>query len=270
MSLEDFQLLDNEVFDTSIIKRDFMKVYHQQGAQLNDPDQNIKFFFGENNNYHQIGKAYLEYDITVRDPKAVFVNNSRIRLTNNELAYVFQEAVLATTSGSNLEHNKYFGQISTIMGVLTSKDGDILSQFDNINESNTDDDFDSTSLKKILIDNHKKDADRGKIKAQLPLEHIFGFCKSFKKITKNLGFEITFTTAKLQNIIYTSIADVTQINVTINSLYLYVPFLIPSTEMQPMFNESIQSIYKMFFDEWYTERRIATDQIYQVDIRSGQ
>ena len=121
MSLEDFQLLDSEAFDNSIVKRDFMKVYHQQGAQLNDSDQYIKFLFGENNNYHQIGNAYLEYDITVQDPNAVFDNNSRIRLTNNGLAYVFQEAVLATTSGSNLEHNKFVGQTSTIMRVLIVK-----------------------------------------------------------------------------------------------------------------------------------------------------
>ena len=155
MSLEDFQLLDNEVFAISIVKRDFMKVYHQQGAQLNVPDQNTEFSFGENNNYHQIGNAYLEYVITVQhpfqNPPVVFDNDSRIRLTKNGLAYVFQEAVLATTSSSNLEHNKYVGQISTIMRVLTSKDGDLISQFDNINEGNTDDDFDSTSLKKISL-----------------------------------------------------------------------------------------------------------------------
>ena len=60
MNLEDFQLLDNEVFDNSIVKRDFMKVYHRQGAQLNDPDRSIKFIFGENNNCPQIGNAYVE------------------------------------------------------------------------------------------------------------------------------------------------------------------------------------------------------------------
>ena len=70
------------------------------------------------------------------------------------------------------------------MRVLTSKDGDLLSQFDNITEGNTNDDFDSTSLKKMLIDSHKNYADRGKIKAQLPLEYVFGFCKSFKKKQK--------------------------------------------------------------------------------------
>ena len=63
-----------------------MKVYHQQGGQLNDPDQNIKFIFGENNNYHQIGNAYLEYDITVQNLVAVFDDNSRIKLTNTGLA----------------------------------------------------------------------------------------------------------------------------------------------------------------------------------------
>ena len=65
--------------------------------------------------------------------------------------HVFQEAVLATTSGSSLEHNKFVGQISILIRVLTSKDGDLLSQFDNIIEGNTDADFDSTSLKKSSL-----------------------------------------------------------------------------------------------------------------------
>ena len=116
MSLEDFKILKNEPFDNSIVEREYMKVYHQQGAQLNDADQNIKFIFGESNNFHQIGNAYLEYDITVKNPAAVFTDD-RIRLTNNGLAFAFQEAVLATTSGSNLEHNKFVGQISTIKRV---------------------------------------------------------------------------------------------------------------------------------------------------------
>ena len=44
MSLEDFQLLDDESIDNSIIKRNFLKVHHQQGAQSNQFDLNIDFF----------------------------------------------------------------------------------------------------------------------------------------------------------------------------------------------------------------------------------
>ena len=96
-----------------------------------------------------MGNAYLEYDIAARNPAAVFDNNSRIRLTNVGQAYVFLEAVLATTLGSNLKHKKCVGQISTTMRVLTSNDADLLPQFDNINEGNTNADFDCTSLKKF-------------------------------------------------------------------------------------------------------------------------
>ena len=39
MSLEDFQLLDNEPLDNSVIKRDFTKIYNRQGDQLNQSDQ---------------------------------------------------------------------------------------------------------------------------------------------------------------------------------------------------------------------------------------
>ena len=66
MSSEDFQLLDNEPIDNSIIKQDFTKIYQRQGDQLNQSDQNIDFIFGENNNFHRIGNAYLEFNITVR------------------------------------------------------------------------------------------------------------------------------------------------------------------------------------------------------------
>ena len=188
MSLEDFQLLDNEPFDNSIIKRDFLKIYHQQGAQLNQSDQNIDFIFGENNNYHQVGNSYLDFDITVRRAdNANFTDSIAIRLTNNAFPYCFKEAYLGVTSGSDLQLNKYVGPISTIMGILTSKNGDLLSQFDNINEGNRNADFDTTSLKKMLINNHDL-ANKGKIKSQLPLEHIFGFCKSFKKLQKILAF----------------------------------------------------------------------------------
>ena len=64
MNLEGFEILDKEPLDNSIIKRDFTKIYHRQGDQLIQSDQKIEFIFGENNNYHQIGNAYLEFNIT--------------------------------------------------------------------------------------------------------------------------------------------------------------------------------------------------------------
>ena len=138
------------------------------------------------------------------------------------------------------------------MRVVSSRDGDLLSQFDNIDEKvgadedATTDIIQDTSLHKMLIANHENGPNRGKIKGQLPLEHIFGFCKTFKKVTKNLGFHITFKTANLQDIIYTTIAAATTKNVTIISLYLFIPFLIPTTETQLMFNEYIQNNYRIF------------------------
>ena len=61
------------------------------------------------------------------------------------------------------------------------------------------------------------------------------------------------------------------INVTINSLYLSVPTLIPKTETQLMFNESNKNNYTISYDSWYTERRLSTDgNELQVDIGSAQ
>ena len=277
MSLEDFQLLDNEPLYNSIIKRDFTKIYHRQGDQLNQSDQNIEFIFGENNNYHQIGNAYLEFNITVRKNDTTnFHNDDPVRLVNNGFAYCFKEARLTTSIGGDIEINKVCGQVSTIMRAISNKDGDLLSQFDNINENDIPVlnrladlpvQIRDTPHQKMLINNHI-DANRGKIKGYLYLEDIFGFCKTFKKVTKNLGFHLQFKTNDLQDIIYTSLTD--DINVTINNLYLYVPNLIPSVETQVMFNEATQNIYKISYDEWFTERRIISDTITQLDIGSSQ
>ena len=120
---------------------------------------------------------------------------------------------------------------------------------------------------KMLINNHT-DANNCKIKGFLYLEDIFGFWKTFKTVTKNLRFHLTFKTNDLQNIIYSSMAD--DSNVTINDLYLYVPNLITSIETQVMFNEATQNNYKISFNEWYTERRVISDTITQLDIGTSQ
>ena len=277
MSLEDFQILDNEPFDYSIIKRDFTKLYHQQGAQLNQSDQIIEFPSGENNNYHQIGNGYLEFIITVRQNDTTnFHIEDPIRLVNNGYAFCFNEARLSTTIGSDIEHNKFCGQVSTIMKVISNKDDDLLSQFGNINENDIPllerpadlpPQIRSTPHQKTLIDNHT-DASNGKTKGYLYLEDFFGFCKTFKKVSKNLGFHLMFKTAYLQDIIYTTMED--DINVTINSLYLYIPNLIPSVETQLMFTEATQNNYRISFDEWYTERRMLSDLLIRHDIGSAQ
>ena len=119
----------------------------------------------------------------------------------------------------------------------------------------------------MLINNHT-DANKGKIKGYLYLEDIFGFCKTFKKVTKNLGFHLSLKTNDLEDIIYTSMTD--NIDVTSNNLCLHVSNLIPSVETQVMFNEATQNNYKISYDEWFTERRVISDTITQFDIGSSQ
>ena len=106
------------------------------------------------------------------------------------------------------------------------KDGDLLSQFDNINEKevpiferiiNLPTQIRDTPHQKMSINKHT-DENKDKNKGFLYLEVIFGSCKSFEKVTKNLGFHLMLKTADLQDIIYTSKDD--DINMTINSLYL--------------------------------------------------
>ena len=143
----------------------------------------------------------------------------------------------------------------TIMRLLTQKDGDLSSYFDKINE--TEGDIGNSIIKHMLINSHTDDDNKRKIRANLPLEHIFGFCKTFKKITKGLGFELQLKTSnEKKNILFTNNAfGLNDVNVTINSIYLYIPSLVPSAEQQQMFNEAIRENFTLSFDAWVTDRK---------------
>ena len=267
MSAEGFQLIDYSRIDDSIIKRDFIKKYHQQGAEVNE-NQKIKFYFGENLNCVQIGNGYLEIDREVKKVDEInFTKADQIRLFNNGIAYLFQEARLSTSSGTEIENNKYLGAVSTIMRLLTQKDGDLSSYFDKIDEREAG--ITNSSLKHMLIDSHNIE-DKKRIGAEFLLEHIFGFCKTFKKITKGLGFELQLKTSnEKQDIIHTTLGG-NAVNVTINSLYLYIPSLVPSPEQQQCFDESIRQSFTLSFDSWVTARKsVNTGNEYQLDIGSA-
>ena len=87
------------------------------------------------------------------------------------------------------------------MRLLTSKDGDILSYFEKIDESQIG--IQAYSLIRNFFDNQEVLADRGKVKEPSPLEPNFDFCKTFKKIRKNSGFHPNLRTADLHDLFFT-------------------------------------------------------------------
>ena len=97
------------------------------------------FYSGKTINFHQIGNSYLEFTITLRKNGGDFLDDNSdelIRLVNNAFAFCFREASIKSTGGHEIELNKFVGQTSTIMRSLTSKDGDLSTCFDEINENN--------------------------------------------------------------------------------------------------------------------------------------
>ena len=109
----------------------------------------------------------MELNITVRkNDDTNFRQEDPDRLVNNGFAFCFKEARLGTTVASDIEINKFCRQVSTIMRAISNKDGDSLSQFDNILENdipifeilaNLPPQIRSTPHQKMLIDNHTDD-----------------------------------------------------------------------------------------------------------------
>ena len=95
---------------------------------------------GENDNYHQVGNAYLQYDEIFRKvalapanegdppnpPDPDFIKDDNIRLVNNAFAATIKQVRLATTEGADYKENKYVGSLATMMLILTNKAGDLL------------------------------------------------------------------------------------------------------------------------------------------------
>ena len=63
---------------------------------------------------------------------------------------------------------------------LTTNGGDLASYYDENDET----EISNTYLKQTLINIHNVDANKQKTKKQNLIGHFFGFCKTFKKITK--------------------------------------------------------------------------------------
>ena len=105
----------------------------------------------------------------------------------------------------------------------------------------------------MFIDSHTNEDNKSKVRANLLLEHIFGFCKTIKKITKGFGCELQLKTSnKNQNSIHTTLGG-KDISLKINSLHLYIPSLVSSQKQQQVFNESIKSSFTLCFDLWVTD-----------------
>ena len=142
------------------------------------------------------------------------------------------------------------------MRLVTQKNGDLSTYFDINDENETG--IDNSSLKQILINNATA-KNRGIISGHLSLEYIFGFCESFKKITKGLAFELDLRTSREnhlrnreRNILYTTLGD-DDVKVTINNISLFIPQIKPTPETQVYFNEAISETFALSYESWTTD-----------------
>ena len=58
-------MIDDTKIDISFIKRDLVKLYHQQKAQQKDYDKNTEFNCEKKMNYYETGNAFLYFEVTL-------------------------------------------------------------------------------------------------------------------------------------------------------------------------------------------------------------
>ena len=69
----------------------------------------LKSKWEKKNSYHQIGNAYLQYEVTIEKDVAIAANRNLVtgeanRLVKNVFACCFKKARWKTTGGSHIEH----------------------------------------------------------------------------------------------------------------------------------------------------------------------
>ena len=77
------------------------------------------------------------------------------------------------------------------------------------------------------------------------------------------------TSNRKQDILYTTLGG-KDLNVTIKSISLFIPQIIPSPETQYTFNEAISKTFKLPYESWTTDRKpVDTAREFQIDISSA-
>ena len=132
MSAVDFQVVVDEKIDESNMKRGFIKLYHQSGSIVDNENSNNQLFFVENHNCIQSGNGYLEFDIKFKKHdnnnfSITAPGHDVIRLVNNAFACTLYDAGLSISSGVEIQQNKFVGPGSTILKLVTQKDGGIIT-----------------------------------------------------------------------------------------------------------------------------------------------
>ena len=138
------------------------------------------------------------------------------------------------------------------MRVLSRRIGELPSHFDK--NGDFADRKDKSSLKQMFIEHQISNVKKRTKSGQLASEHIFGFCKTFQKNTKGLGFQITLKTRSLQDKVHTTLSNNKTVNV--DNINLFVPLFLPDDETQSSFTDSIKSSFTLSLDEWVFDRRV--------------
>ena len=169
----------------------------------------------------------------------IFVDDKTIeviRLVNIVFVYVLQDARFFTSRGTEKKLRNFLGQTSTKLRLLIRR-GATLSTFLEVFVEN-EVAINNSSLEEKFIKNHKA-VNRGLIKEYLPLYEFLDFVNHLKK---GLGFELEVgKTNRKEDFLYTLLADA-NINVTIFSISIYIPNIIPCPEIKNCLMKLLQKI----------------------------
>lgn len=279
---EVFNIAEPVYEDTGIARYDVFRYEPQNGVSLNTDSGMIQFDMFQSNSYQLPSRAYLQFEgrLTKADGTA-WLDTDNVTLVNNAMMYLFRSMKLMINS-TTIEEVSYPGQITSMMGYLKYSDDFQKAQGLNqlwYKDTSTTAAIDTNTgfaVRQAYI--IQSPTNKGTFQFCVPLSHIFGFCEDYTKVIYGYRMFLQLVRNTDNDAIFrgvTAPADVAG-KVTLNNIYLYMPYLIPDivpkAELERMRASSESAV--MGFRNRYGYRigvdAGSTSWTWNVDIKGGK
>ena len=226
-----FKLIENYEVDRKILKCDYIRYSPAETSTKNTPNSQIYINIPREDSVISFLNSYLDlsFEVIKKDDNSRYANGNDIRLVNLGPVALFSNFKLTTSSGKHLEDISHAHFVSLMYKLITSsKDSNDLSiGFDHSRNWIRDE----LALKKNI---------KGKYHGKIMLKDFFGYAEHQKKATYGLGFKLTLTRNKDDDVIDKANA-VADARIKIDHIHWYIPHYTPSIQQQSTLSKQISS-----------------------------
>ena len=217
-----FNLNENYEVDRKILKCDYIRYSPAETSTINTPKSQIYINIPREDSVNSLLNSYLDlnFEVIKKVDDSRYGKGNDIRLVNLAPIGLFNSFKLTTSSGKHLEDISHAHFVSLMYKLITSSN-DLSIGFDNSRNRRRDE----LALNKNL---------KSKYHVKIMLKDVFGFVEHQEKATYGLGYKLTLTRNKDDDVIDKA-GGFADARIRIDHIHWYVPHYTPSIQQQSIY-----------------------------------